>query len=355
MKTSTPTFVSLYAGAGGMDIGFTRAGFAPVWTNEIDRAAVQTYNAAFKRLANELDHLDGIPHEAIAESIDSKSVRIPGEGAADIVIGGPPCQGFSVAGQMDPNDPRSRHVHRFLDVVESVRPKAFVMENVKSLYESRRWAALRELLAERASWLGYDSAFFLAKASHFEVPQARERMFFIGVQGSPPPFPETVTENFEPTVRDGLATLPAWGDAGNDSLCRAKITLARKPVMRKSPWAGMMFNGAGRPLNLDRPALTLPASMGGNKTPIIDQDSLETEAEPWVVKYHERLWNGGTPLVRVPSRLRRLSVEEAAALQSFPVGMDWRGQQSSRFRQIGNAVPPQLAFHVAAAVKQAIS
>lgn len=355
MKSSSPTFVSLYAGAGGMDIGFAQAGFAPAWTNEIDRAAVETYNAVFKRLSDELDHLDGPPHEAIAESIDSFGLSIPQEGAADIVIGGPPCQGFSVAGQMDPNDPRSRHVHRFLDVVESVRPKAFVMENVKALYESHRWTTLREMLAERASKLGYEAAFFLAKASHYEVPQARERMFFIGIQGTSPLFPGTVTKDREPTVRDGLATLPGWGEPGNDSLCRAKITFARTPVMRKSPWAGMMFNGAGRPLNLDRPALTLPASMGGNKTPIIDQESLETGAEPWVVKYHDRLWNGGKPLVRVPSRLRRLSVEEAAALQSFPVGMDWRGQQSSKFRQIGNAVPPRLAFHVATAVKAAIS
>jgi DNA (cytosine-5)-methyltransferase 1 len=116
----------------------------------------------------------------------------------------------------------------------------------------------------------------------------------------------------------------------------------------------MLFNGAGRPMDLDRPAPTLPASMGGNKTPIIDQDQLDAGADPWVVRYHAHLWNGGTPWTRVPPRLRRITVEEAAAIQTFPAGMRWAGPQSARYRQIGNAVPPELAYRVALALRESL-
>jgi hypothetical protein len=117
--------------------------------------------------------------------------------------------------------------------------------------------------------------------------------------------------------------------------------------MRPSPYAGMLFNGLGRPINLDKPAPTLPASMGGNKTPIIDQHALETDDPHWVVGYHAHLRGGGEPFTSVPSRLRRLTVEECALIQSFPIGYRFAGKQSSRFHQIGNAVPPLLAFAIA--------
>ena len=343
------TFVSLYAGCGGMDIGFAQAGFRPIWTNEIDPAAAETHDSVFKQLSQDegLPHLAGSLPEVSLGSIDAPGVELPARGAADLVIGGPPCQGFSVAGQMRPDDPRSKHVFRFMQVVDHLRPRAFVMENVKGLYESRRWSSVRERLIEEAARSGYTAHFFLANASHYEVPQARERMFLIGVEGGEPSFPEPVSAGAPMTVRNAFEALPKFGEPGNDSLCRAKITFAKKPVMRRSPWAGMMFNGAGRPLDLERPALTLPASMGGNKTPIIDQEALEHGCEPWVLSYHKHLMEGGEVFREVPTRLRRLTVEEAAAIQTFPQGMEWRGQQSSRFRQIGNAVPPKLAEHVA--------
>jgi DNA (cytosine-5)-methyltransferase 1 len=97
--------------------------------------------------------------------------------------------------------------------------------------------------------------------------------------------------------------------------------------------------------------------MGGNRTPIIDLDQLERNATPWVVGYHRRLTvERQPPLDDLPvrARLRRLTVEEAAAIQTFPSGMQWSGPQSARFRQIGNAVPPVLAWHVARAVRAAL-
>jgi DNA (cytosine-5)-methyltransferase 1 len=328
------TFLSLYAGAGGLDKGFVDAGLTPLWANDIDRDAVET-------------HRDNLGPHAVCGDVDSLRGEISAH-APDLVIGGPPCQGFSVAGGLRPDDPRSRHVRTFLDIVAELQPRAFVMENVKNLAVNDRWSDLIDALLGRAEAAGYTTRIFVLNASHYGVPQARERMFMVGMRGVEPQRPEPTTEEAPPTVRATLADLPPHGEVGNHSLCTALVTPARNPVMRRSPFAGLLFNGKGRALNLDAPAPTLPASMGGNRTPIIDQRQLIGQAdENWVVGYHRRLEAGRGPVAKVPSRMRRLTVEEAAAIQTFPSTWHFTGPQSSRFRQIGNAVPPLLAQAVA--------
>lgn len=354
------TFVSLYAGAGGLDIGFALAGFAPVWVSELDKNALDTHDAAFARLSMTRPHLRGWSYES--QSGDLLSIPdhdLPKIDSADLIIGGPPCQGFSVAGKMNPKDERSKHVFHYMDMVKRIKPKAFVLENVKALYENKRWASVRKMLLERADKLGYNTVLTLVNASHFGVPQARERMLLLGVRKDigEPVLPKPTTTTDTPTVREALSQLPHYGEPGNDSLCKARITTARTPVLRRSPFAGMLFNGAGRPLNLDKPSVTLAASIGGNKTPIIDQHALEFEkAEPWVVGYHRKLCEEGSDAVTsdVPTYLRRLTVEEAATIQTFPIGMKWYGPQSAKYRQIGNAVPARLALAVGEAMKIAL-
>jgi DNA (cytosine-5)-methyltransferase 1 len=269
------------------------------------------------------------------------------------------CQGFSVAGRMDPDDPRSRHVFNFLDVVARVRPRAFVMENVAALARNRRWSeVIAQLAATAAS--DYDVRLIVLNASHWGVPQARERMFLVGLPRGTGGLvmPDAPTAGGPPSVGDVLRALPAAGQPGNSSVCTARITMAKLPVLRLSPFAGMLFNGQGRPIDLNRPAPTLPATMGGNRTPIIDLDQLENGGVPWVVGYHHRLMHERRPpLGELPldARLRRLTVEEAAAIQTFPCDMQWCGPQTAKFRQIGNAVPPVLAWHVAQAVRDALA
>lgn len=340
IPTDAPTFVSLYSGAGGLDLGFVKAGFAPIWANDFDSVAAATY------ASNLGDHIVAGPIEEQAW---------PAAGSADLVVGGPPCQGFSVAGHMDPSDPRSRHVSTFFDVVEHVNPRGFVMENVKNLAINERWHGLRESLKARAVSLGYDVRLIVVNASHFGVPQARERMFLLGFKGQTPDGPAPTTAENLPTVRATLESLPSFGSAGNDSKCVAKITPAKRPVLRKSPFAGMLFNGKGRALNPNAPAPTLPASMGGNRTPIVDQEQFENGGPCWIEGYHDHLISGGAPFSEIPKRLRRLTVQEAAALQTFPTDWNFCGSQSAQFRQIGNAVPPLLAFHVANSMLSLVS
>lgn len=334
MSPRSITFLSLYAGAGGLDKGFVDAGLRPLWANDIDADAVETYR-------------HNLGNHVVCGDVDNLRDQI-GKHRPDIIIGGPPCQGFSVAGGMQPDDPRSRHVWTFMDVVADLEPSAFVMENVKNLAVNDRWADLVAALKARAEEIGFTTRIFVLNASHYGVPQARERMFMIGFRDAEPTRPPTSTKNNPPTVRAELRKIPALGNIGNSSRCTAIVTPARNPVLRRSPYAGLLFNGKGRALNLDAPAPTLPATMGGNRTPIIDQKQLDGNAEEnWVVGYHRRLMAGRGPVGRVPKRMRRLTVEEAAAIQTFP--SDWRfvGPQSSRFRQIGNAVPPLLSHAVA--------
>jgi DNA (cytosine-5)-methyltransferase 1 len=332
-------FVSVYSGAGGLDLGFVQAGFESVWANDMDPYACATFE-------RNLGH-----HSAVG---DVRSLEIPGKGEVDLVIGGPPCQGFSVAGHMDPDDPRSQHVLYFLAIVNHIQPRAFVMENVKALAVNRRWAPVRASLQADAELLGYRTTLLLLNASHYGVPQARERMFLVGIRDGGEVIPEPTTAGQPPTVGETLRALPAYGTPGNDKLCTAIITPAARPVLRRSPYAGMLFNGKGRCLNLDAPASTLPASMGGNRTPVIDQEQLENGGPAWIESYHAHLWDGGEPIDAIPPRLRRLTVQEAAALQTFPADWEFDGPQSAQFRQIGNAVPPELARHVALAVRRAL-
>jgi DNA (cytosine-5)-methyltransferase 1 len=341
MPSETYTAVSLYSGAGGLDKGFLDAGFKILWAIDSDANAVETYKANLG------------DHATCGELPDKKP---PANLKPDVVIGGPPCQGFSVIGRMDPDDPRSKHVHCFMDMVERLAPKAFCMENVKALAENPRWAPTRDALLQRARELEYQVELLVLNASHYGVPQARERMFLIGVRGGTPLCPVANTKNNLPTVRHALEQLPAFGQAGNDNVSPAKVVPATKPVMRPTAHKGsLLFNGSGRPLNLDAPAKTLPASMGGNATPIIDQEELDHGAEPWVVAYHQHLKDGGKPYKKAPARMRRVTVEEAAALQTFPAGWEWKGQLGSQYRQVGNAVPPGLAYRVAQALSDALN
>ncbi|RRC95831.1 DNA cytosine methyltransferase [Schaalia canis] len=355
-----PTFVSLYSGAGGLDLGFAAAGFVPVFANDIDPWAVRTHNSITQ--VRDSEWRDAARRFEYCEAI-AGDVRDLGdhfeEGMADVVIGGPPCQGFSVAGRMDPNDPRSKHVFDFLGIVAKVRPKAFVMENVAALARNSRWGDVIASLREIAS-VDYDVNLIVLNASHWGVAQSRERMFLIGTprRSKVPNFEGPPTQDAPPTVRSVLEKLPELGIYGNHGVCTAKITLARRPVLRRSPYAGMLFNGQGRVMNLDAPAPTLPASMGGNRTPIVDQESLKDPRKtPWIELYHDRLFvERKPPLSHLPeeARLRRITVQEAAAIQSFPSDMVWTGTQSAQYRQIGNAVPPRLAAAVATRLREAV-
>lgn len=348
--------LSLYSGAGGLDLGFLDAGFSITRAIEMDAHAVETYRT------NIGDHVVQGELPMALSKLPASSRR------PDVIIGGPPCQGFSVKGRMDPDDPRSRHVHVFLDAVRAFQPAAFCMENVKALAKNPRWEPVFTGLVRRAQALGYEVGYAVLNAANYTVPQARDRMFLIGVKGGHPVFPVApVPDGQRLTVLQALNRLPRYGAEGNTTKCTAQVVLAQKPVMRPDPYRGsLLFNGSGRPLQLDHVARTLPASMGGNATPIVDQRELDARLRalkagtgsrasrrPWVVQHHARLQSGEEE-TDLPHPLRRITVEEASELQSFPLGWEWKGPRNARYHQIGNAVPPRLARYVALSLGEAL-
>lgn len=345
------TLVSLFSGAGGLDVGFEQTGFRCAFANEIDADAAATWVAARP------DAADAMHAGSIEMFSDSLSAL---RGRADVVIGGPPCQGFSVAGKMDPRDPRSKLVWMYLDAVRLVCPSAFVMENVAALGRLAKWSGVRDEILRRAREMGYSVAYRVWNAADFGVPQNRERVLFVGsLKRDASGFEKAMLERVAapPRLRDVLLGCGEYGSADNPDTCPARITLAKSPVIRSSPYAGMLVNGAGRPLDLDGVAPTLPASMGGNRTPIVDQTALEDAGcENWFASYHRAITGGagGLCATEVPERCRRLTLREATAIQTFPSDYPFRGPVSKRYKQVGNAVPCLLARACAEAVADSL-
>ena len=298
--------VSMFSGCGGMDLGFRggftvfgrhypRLPFEIVWANDLSEAACRTYR-------HNLDA--GIRQGDVWALMD----RLPAE--CDLVIGGFPCQDISVNGKgAGVQGKRSGLYRAMVEAVARLQPRAFVAENVKGLLMRHNAESLRKVVADFSS-LGYEVSFNLHQASDYGVPQSRERVFIVGARPGSAPFkpparlhPYAATPM---TARDALDDLKplAENPEANHIWSRAN----------KSPDQG------SRRLRPDRPAHTIRAECHGN------------------IQFHYELD-------------RRISMREAARLQSFPDSFIFKSKLRETERQVGNAVPPVLAWHIAVAVQ----
>lgn len=312
--------LDIFAGAGGLSIGLEQAGFDIVAGAEWDRDACETFGKAHPA------------SDVIEGDITGVSFR-PWRDQVDLLVGGPPCQPWSVGGKrLGTEDPRDGWP-TFLRALREIRPEGFVAENVAGFGRGAGKGHL-ELLVAELEGEGFTVVSQIVNAADYGVPQRRRRLLIVGLRNGTFGFPGQSHGGGCPQP-----WLPAGGVVGNDPVGVPNpsiVTYATAPDLRPSAYDGHVFNGGGRPLDLTKPAPTLLASMGGNKTPWVDTLGL-------VPDYHARLLAGGEPLTgRVPGA-RRITVDEAALLQSFPVSMHFAGARSSCYRQIGNAVPPVLA------------
>jgi len=346
LKKRSYKAVSLFSGAGGMDVGFKKANIFPVLANDIDAVACESYHK---------NHPD---HPILQGDIKQYLSDIKKHSGIDFVFGGPPCQGFSVAGKMNPSDSRNELLMLYAEIVCLLLPKMFICENVKALAVLEKWHCFRSNFLARVA-KDYTVAMLLLNSRDYGVPQNRERVFFIGIHKDIATFQTSLwKEKLEkelssfkktpPSIREIVLNLGHAGFQLNKRICKAKITFAKYPVLRRSPYAGMLFNGAGRPIPSDGLSSTLPASMGGNKTPIVDEGVIFGQTDSFVEGYHAHLIKGGKPYSgEAPSQLRRMTIDECLAVQTFPSDYILCGRQSSMYRQIGNAVPSLLAYAVA--------
>jgi DNA (cytosine-5)-methyltransferase 1 len=316
--------LDLFSGVGGLTRGLEKAGVETIAAFEFDLSICEGFRANFPDI--EMFRGD-------VRDVDFSDWR----GDVDLVTGGPPCQPFSVAGrQLSSLDPRDC-VPEFIRAVAQSEPHAFIMENVSGLAALRHRHYLSAVMASLGS-LGYEVRASVLDAADYGVPQFRKRLFIVGAKETSFLFPAAT--HGEDRERPHVMAADALKNTPEDIPNTARITYAKKPILRPQPWDGMLVNGGGRPINPEEPSQTIPASAGGNRTHILDPDGI-------LVEYHAHLMDGGKPRQGDVPGVRRLTVRESARLQSFPDEHLFIGPQSSRYRQVGNAIPPLLAETIA--------
>ena len=293
--------VSLFSGCGGMDLGFrgdfhvfgktySRRPFDIVWANDINPAACATYRR-------------NVGADIVCDDIQRVIDEIPER--ADVVIGGFPCQDISINGLRKGADGDQSGLYRaMVEVTARCRPQVFLAENVKGLTQNYNKESLRQVLAAFEA-LDYNVSYRVYLAADYGVPQMRERVFIIGTAPGVEPFsppPPVTRKDAWLTTEEAIRDLEAMDEdpATNHIWSRAKA----------SPDQGM------RRLKADRPSDTIRAEHHGN------------------IQFHYRL-------------PRRISMREAARLQSFPDDFIFESGLRQIERQVGNAVPPILAWHFA--------
>lgn len=372
MSNDKPISIGLFAGAFGLDLGMEQAGFHTVSVVEIDPDATKTIatnrpylaQSAVPRDINQLS-----AHSLLEEGgrvLDLGRPLRPGE--VDLVTGGPPCQSFSTAGKRQSiGDPRGSLFMDFIRIVKEVQPRFFVMENVRGLLSAPirhrpiaqrgadflplepdevQGAALQVVLAEMKK-LGYSVVYNLLEAADYGVPQNRQRVIFIGSRDSEPvTFPP-------PTHCSSGAKLPKW------RTLRSALAGLVDPKLEFIPYSESRLKylkllKAGQNWKY-LPDELKPAAMGG-----------AYKSGGGKVGFYRRLaWDKPSPTVTTsphqkatdmchPEELRPLSVRECARIQTFQDDWVFYGSCASKYRQIGNAVPVQLARAIGEHIYQLI-
>jgi DNA (cytosine-5)-methyltransferase 1 len=321
--------VSFFAGAGGLDLGFQKAGFDVIWANEYDREIWETY---------EKNH----PHTIL----DKRSiVNIPADEVPDCdgIIGGPPCQSWSEAGAARGiQDKRGQLFYDFIRILEAKQPKFFLAENVSGMLISKHNEALegiKELF--KSAGVGYELSFQMLNASDYNVPQDRKRVFFIGIRKDlnfkfefpKNKFPKQTLEDAISDLKDNvLPALKTNKTNGDDCF------IPNHEYMIGD--FSTIFMSRNRVRGWDEQSFTIQA--GGRHAPIHPQ-----APKMKFIEQNIRIFVPGQE-----NLYRRLSVRECARIQTFPDDFIFHYTSvPAGYKMIGNAVPVNLAMFLADSIK----
>lgn len=332
--------LDLFSGAGGLSYGFELAGFDVQNAVDFWPDALETLRHNSPNTQTHLIDLGDVE----ATDIFLSKIEVP-----DVVIGGPPCQGFSIAGKRDPGDPRNRLYKGFIRAIEFHKPLAFVMENVPTINSPTNRELFNEILNDFKG-LGYQVEFKVLLASQYGVPQNRKRMFIVGTRG---------TYNFE-FPREQLNVVTAQ-EALSDLPERGLEDESPYPVEARSEYQILMRSGSAgisnHQITLHSEKTTnvishvpdggnfkdLPSLFQGIRNVNIAWTRLASWKPSFTVDTGHR-HHFHYEFNRVPT------VRESARLQSFPDSFVFLGGRTSQMKQVGNAVPPLLAKQIAQAL-----
>lgn len=317
-KRSPYTLIDLFAGAGGTALGLENAGLKHLMLNEFDKNAVETLKQNKPKWNVILDDI---------ANIDFK----PYKGKVDIIEGGFPCQSFSYAGKkLGMEDARGTLFYQFARAIKEARPKMAIGENVRGLLTHENGKTLKVMVGILQD-LGYRVAYRILRAQYFDVPQKRERLVIFAVRKdikNPIIYPKE--KDYTVSIREAIGDMPkSDGQIYSDR---------KKHILDQVPEGGYW-----RDLPEDLKVEYMKASyhMGGGKTGMArrlawDEPSLTLTCNP-AQKQTERCH---------PSETRPLNVREYARIQTFPDEWQFSGSVSSQYKQIGNAVPVNLGYHM---------
>lgn len=341
-----PRVIDLFAGVGGLSLGFEKKGFDVVLANEYDASIATSYienHKNTKMIVGDITSLD-------LEDTFGKLA-----GTIDVVIGGPPCQGFSQKGQRKTiHDERNFLFKYYVSVVELVKPKYFVMENVPNLLTAEG-GYFRHEIEELFNKLGYSLEYGVLNASDYGVPQNRRRAVIIGkLDGDAPKLPVPKRNNV--TIWDAISDLAYLesGEGSEEQEYKYPAESDYEKMLRKD--SSKLFNHIATkhsPLALERLAL-IPPNAGREVLPeehltksIYSGTWTRMKKDEISVTITTRFDTPSSGKFTHPFLNRAITVREAARIQSFPDNFHFVGNKGSQMKQVGNAVPPLLAAAIA--------
>lgn len=322
------TFIEVCAGAGGLGLGFLEAGFTPILVNEIDKNCCKTLRE---------NHPDMHIVEQDMQSLDLDQYA----GKVDALIGGVPCQSFSVLGRKKGlDDPRGQLILQFGELIRICKPKIFMIENVKGLVthmKGKTFASVIDLLKKDGD---YNVVYKVLNAKDFGVPQSRERVFIVGVRIDiqksfifPTPLQDKIC------LRDVLTNVPY----SKGILYSPKMRLLMELIPEGGNWCDL-------PEDKQRLCVTEKYIKSGGCNGICKRLSMDGICPTLTTSPNTKLTGRGHPTENRP-----LTIREYARIQTFPDTYSFVGGVGSQYKQIGNAVPVKLAYAMATQIMELIS
>ena len=319
--------ISLFCGGGGLDLGLSLAGFRTAVCTDLAPAFVQT-------VTSNIPHAVGLPHDAMTLT-GKELLGASGNKEIDLIAAGPPCQSFSILGRRGAlADPRGKLALKYFDLIAEIKPRAFVFENVPGLLSVNNGEDWKRLLGYATKKTGYHIHFGRVNAVNFGIPQIRERVVVVGFRDKCAfNFPTSATGTAAPRLMSacGRKGIPsAWALDAVDGLPNHNIRLhgerVRQRYRRIAPGERDKIDHTDR-IDGTRPSGTvLVGSAAG----------------------------GGRPHIH-PFEDRVITVREAARLQSFPDWYVFSGTSTAQYRQVGNAVPPLMAYEIGKCIAKSLA